>query len=460
MDPLVRRIKDLDQTTFQQLCFHVISERFPSAKVRYPEGAAGDEGVDLFEGDLSEGATVWQCKAFTVSIPGDSQKQQIRDSLRDAVKNVRPKLWILCLNLSLDIKAARWFRRLQESYARQGVAVADPFDAMDLARELMYRRTIRNHFFPNLALDVQELKSLMKAAASSVDSISDGDLETLATENSEELLDRLQRQDPRFRYEVTFGGERGPNVFPPPHEPHLISSMTDGRKTFKAYVRDHEALGQDPVGFTFEFSPAGGEKYVDLIRTGKPQTWAPEEVSAFRSTVPLLSSMKFVPGKMEVSVQSLPDDRVIPLKLSFSKSEKQATLDYVEFRKLRAGTHEVEIATAESNPLGMAFVLPFDKASEVDATIFTNFPGKPIRDVATACSALKLLQSGCTLELTSLKLNGHLCTLLVNPLPAPFKPKFFQFVEDLAAIADRFQVDLRTPDTLRLSPEEREIFPF
>lgn len=35
MDSLVRRSKDLDQITFQQLCFHVMSERFPFAKVRY-----------------------------------------------------------------------------------------------------------------------------------------------------------------------------------------------------------------------------------------------------------------------------------------------------------------------------------------------------------------------------------------------------------------------------------------
>jgi len=138
VDSIVRRIKDLDQITFQQLCFHVMSERFPSAKVRYPEGAAGDEGVDLFQGDLTQDPTVWQCKAFTVTILGDSQKRQIKESLRDAIKNVQPKLWILCLNLNLDTKAARWFQRLQESYVNQGITVADPFDAMELARELMF----------------------------------------------------------------------------------------------------------------------------------------------------------------------------------------------------------------------------------------------------------------------------------------------------------------------------------
>lgn len=305
MTSLVRRIKDLDPNTFQQLCFNVMSERFPNAKVRYPEGAAGDEGIDLFEGDLIQGPTVWQCKAFAVTVLGDSQKRQIKESLRHAVRSVQPKLWILCLNLDLDTKAARWFQRLQQSYAGQGVALGDPFGAMELARELLFRRTIRNLFFPNVALDVQELKSLLKATASGMDELKDSDLEKLATENAEEYLDRLRERDPRFTYEVTFGGDRGPTVFPPAHEPYLVSSMTDGSKIIKAYARDHEALQQDPVGFNLQLTDSGSQKYLDFIRTGKEQTWEPQEVSAFNSTFPLLSDIKFTPGSLAVSVRSI-----------------------------------------------------------------------------------------------------------------------------------------------------------
>ena len=216
MDSLVQRIKDLDQITFQQLCYQLMLERFPTAKVRYPEGVSGDEGVDLFQGDLTLGPTVWQCKAFQVTLIGDSQKQQIRDSLRDVVKNIGPKVWILCLNMNLDIKAARWFKRLQESYKAQGVMVSDPFEGLEVARELMFRRTLRNHYFPGLTIEVNELKALLKAAARGLESIDDASLEKLTTEDAEEWLDRRQEKDPRFVYEVTFGGERGPSVFPLP----------------------------------------------------------------------------------------------------------------------------------------------------------------------------------------------------------------------------------------------------
>jgi hypothetical protein len=42
--------------------------------------------------------------------------------------------------MNFDVKAARWFRRIQESYKALGVLVADPFEGMDIARELMFRR--------------------------------------------------------------------------------------------------------------------------------------------------------------------------------------------------------------------------------------------------------------------------------------------------------------------------------
>jgi hypothetical protein len=41
MNSLVQDIKKLDQATFQRLCFDLMSERFPSGRIRYPEGIAG-----------------------------------------------------------------------------------------------------------------------------------------------------------------------------------------------------------------------------------------------------------------------------------------------------------------------------------------------------------------------------------------------------------------------------------
>jgi hypothetical protein len=458
VDSLVQRIKELDQITFQQLCFQLMSERFPTAKVRYPEGVAGDEGVDLFQGDLTIGPTVWQCKAFQVTLIGDSQKQQIRDSLRDAIKNIGPKVWILCLNMNLDMKGARWFNRLQESYKSRGIKVADPFEGLDVARELMFRRTLRNHYFPGLTLDVSELKALVKAAARGLESVDNAALEKLATEDAEEYLDRLRDKDARFVYEVTFGGERGPNVFPPPAEPMLISAMTDGRKIIKAFARDREALKLDPVSSHVEFSEGAEEKLLDFIRTGQEQLWGPDEIRAFRSTVPLFSDMKFVPGTFSMSVRSMPDDRVIPLKLTFTTADSRTSLEYVEFRRVRLGAEEVEIRTVGQAPLGLTLVLPTNTSRPATATVSTHLPGNNIRDVAKACGALKLLQRGCDLEIFALKLDAKLCTLQVEPLALSYNEGFFRFVEDLNAIATKFNSNFVLPEATAFSLDDEETF--
>ena len=458
MDSLVQRIRDLDQTTYQQLCFNVMKEKYPNAAIRYPEGAAGDEGVDLFVGDLTIGSTVWQCKAFQVTIIGKSQKQQIRKSLRDAVKNVKPNAWILCLNINMDTKAIRWFKKLQDSYKAEGVAIADPFEGLEMARELMFRRTLRNHYFPGLTIDPAELKSLMKAAGRRVESLNDGTLERLATDDAEEWLDRQRDKDPRFVYEVTFGGERGPAIFPP-REPRLVSAMTDGRKIVKAYARDIEALSRDPVYSQIGFAKGAEQKLLDFIRTGKNQNWGPDEILAFSSTVPLLSQIRFVPGTVSISIRALPDDRIIPLALTFSNARASVKLDYVEFKKVRSGTEEIEITTEDTPPLSLSLTLPTnDIARAATATVATNLPGTEVKQARNICQAIKLLQQGCDLEVFSLKLGSKICKLVTEPLPLSFNDWFYAFVDDLSVIATRFNCDIVLPSSEGFTSDDEETF--
>jgi len=460
MDPLVQRIRELDQTTFQQLCFAVMKEKYPNAGVRYPEGAAGDEGIDLFMGDLDYGSTVWQCKAFQVTVLGDSQKQQIRDSLRTAVEKVKPRVWILCLNMNMDIKAARWFRHLQQSYKAKGVLVADPFEGMDMAVELMFRGILREHYFPNLSIDVDGLKSLIKAAWRGIESVDDAGLELLTTEDAEEWLDRLRDKDARFVFEVTFGGERGPEVFPPKPEPRLVAAMTDGRKTVKAYARDPQALARDPVSTRMQLTEIGGEKLLEFIRTGKKQQLGPDEIRAISSTVPLLTDIKFAPGTLSMRIQGIPDDKIIPLSLIFKNGAETARLDYVEFKKVRSGIEEVEISTTDpSGPLTLTMVLPtLDKTKPVTITMATHLSGKSVRTVSRFCGALRLMQRGCDLEVFSPKLDATLCSMRSAALQLPFTEKFYEFVNDLNTIATRFSSDFVLPEGQAFSSEDEETF--
>ncbi len=454
MDLLLQRIKNLDQITFQQLCFQLMSERYPSARIRYVEGAVGDEGLDLFTGDLSAGPTVWQCKAFQVVILGDSQKAQIRKSLKDAVKNVAPSVWILCLNMNLDTKAHRWFQRIQRTYAAHGLKIADPIQGTDIARELMFRKTLRDHYFPEVALAVSEIRALLGG----LDRLTESGLEKRATENVDQWLQRIREKDPRFSYEVTFGGERGPAIFPPMPEQGLVAAMTDGHKVIKAFARDLEALRLDPVGLEFHVSNGGARKFLDLLRTGREQHWAAQEIRGFKTTIPLLEGVNFECGSMTLMARSIPDRAVIPLRLRFKGSSGSVTFDYLPFKRMRAGTDEIEISTSKHDALRMSLVLPANAASGGKATIVKDFVGRRVAAVAQTCRALRLLQEGCEIEMFSLQLSSLLGTLQVEPMDLHLKPGFFSFIEDLAAISARFTADLRLPSLDAFSTEDEKAF--
>jgi hypothetical protein len=114
VEPLYQRLKELDADTFQRLCFHVLHDRHPESKIHHVEGQSGDKGLDLFAGDLGGQPTIWQCKAFPNGV-GESQKSQIRESLKEVLKHFRPNRWVLCLSVDMNEKAASWFQKFQKS---------------------------------------------------------------------------------------------------------------------------------------------------------------------------------------------------------------------------------------------------------------------------------------------------------------------------------------------------------
>ncbi len=97
MRSLYQRLKELDAVTFERLCYHMLKEQYPTTDIRHVEGGRGDEGLDLFTGDLDVGPVVWQCKAFPNGI-GQSQREQIREftscsgALQSNTKSATPSI--------------------------------------------------------------------------------------------------------------------------------------------------------------------------------------------------------------------------------------------------------------------------------------------------------------------------------------------------------------------------------
>src|SRR6266496_4614786 len=148
MNSLYQQLREMEPDSFQRFCGQLLKEKYPGKEIQLIEGAAGDEGIDVLKGTLYGKPHIWQCKAFRNGV-AKSQKEQIRKSLRSALKH-RPSCWTLCLNVDLDVKTTRWFERLKQSFAKT-VTIQQMF-ASDIHNELIHRRSLKNEFFPNASL--------------------------------------------------------------------------------------------------------------------------------------------------------------------------------------------------------------------------------------------------------------------------------------------------------------------
>jgi hypothetical protein len=441
MDSLVHRLKELDQITFQQLCFHLMVEKYPSARIRYVEGASGDEGLDIFCGDLTLGPTIWQCKSFQITVIGKSQKDQIRESLRNAVKSSSPKLWVLCLNMDFDTKAHRWFKRLQDSYAKKRILM-ELVQGSDIVHELMFRHTLRDHYFPNSSV-LDEVRKLLPR--SSV--LTEPELESIPGEAVEDYIARLRERDPRFIYEITVGGDRGAAAFPPPPEPGIVSAVTDGRKTVKAFVRDPEALLLDPIGFSLTLTKSGVEKMLAAIRTGRSQQFEPEEILEFKGNFPLLSYFKPVPGEFGIALGSVPT-KPVPLRLSFLGKDEQVVYELLEFEITRAGTDEVEISTNNKDmPFRIQFVfpVPIGRSTKVGVNVKKRFLGSDAIQARKGLMVFRILKAGCNVELFSLQQEKKLAVIEAPPVEFDIPVGPATWIEKLARVSEYFRVSIRLP---------------
>jgi len=273
INALLQSLKALDPHTFEQLIFQLLKARYPGVDIKHIDGTAGDQGLDVISGQLDEDPTIWQCKSFPNGVKS-SQKQQIRDSLNKALANFTPKRWVLTLSIDMDAAALRWFQNLGRSHAAS--TRVDLWQASDIVNQLLYEHTIRESFFPNAILNIAELREIVMATAE----LTTEELATLNTENVDSYISRLQEHDSRFTYAITLTRDRKPIATPTADE---FLTITTGHSILHVYPRDHEALRERPPQGRFTLTGTGIEKFKEYVRTGRPQTFTPEEVAGFTS---------------------------------------------------------------------------------------------------------------------------------------------------------------------------------
>jgi len=450
MDSLYQRLRELDPHTFQTLCFHILKERYPSLELKHVDGAAGDEGLDVFAGELAGRPSIWQCKSFTRI--SESQKNQIRASLKTALNHFSPEHWILCLPIDLDAKTHRWFEKWKKSHAKQ--VKIGLFPASEIAHELLHRRTIRNHFFPNLGLDSVELKRIVSGSGE----LTSEELEKLTEDNLEDFVERLKERDARFNYQIVFDGDLGPPARRDKFVPGLVMSIGSGTKTINVFVRDHEALRSNPVTLELNLKGTGLEKHETLLKTGIPQEFSFEEFEPITSTTPLLTPVLLGHGpKSRLTIGPSPEltqrRRIVRLRF-YRSGHKKIEYPLMDLSPVRIGTDEAEFrCSGENLPFEMSVVMPpphkIGKGRTGTGCKITfhyhSAVGFEVKELKKFLDALALLAPKGGIEVFDLKSQKVMTKTAFESENPTMIPAYHAFVKNLVKVAVRFSVDLRFP---------------
>lgn len=439
MDSIYQRLKEMDPDTFQRFSFQVLKEQHPGLELRHVEGKSGDDGLDLFVGELSGNPTIWQCKAFANGV-GKSQKEQIKHSLRTALKNFRPAFWILCLSVDLDPKTHRWFQKLKKSYeSRVNIGL---ILASDFINEVLHRRTIRNHFFPSASIDIAELKRLVLRTGE----MTLEDLESVTSANVEDIIERLKERDARFDYQIVFDGDLGPPA-PSSIPPRLMMSISKAGKTLNVFARDVVSLRSNPPQFHTTFKGSGIKKYIELVKTGLPQEFEADELDSFESDFSLMDDVaRAGPYKMKVGPSPMLTNKRRSVRVEFVGADG-TTIRYelMEFRPVRHGTDEFEVSLSARNvPFTISIVVSIPNRSATIHIQLVTTERNP-RIIKRSLDALNLLRPGkmriFDLE-SEIVLMEQDCGLAAE---TQWQAGRRAFVNDVVAISDRFGVSFRLP---------------
>lgn len=435
MTALETALRSLDHAQFERLVFDLLKARYPTVDIKRVHGAGGDQGIDSFAGFLDDRPTIWQCKSFPNGV-GSSQKTKIKASLNRAVETFAPRRWVLCLPIDLSSKAHLWFERLQKSNAGRTEVGLDQGSV--LIRELMYRHTIREHYFPAAILNPRAIREAL-AGTSKLTTVQLGELND---QNMDDYLARLQELDARYTYRITFARDTREDR----QTSGALFTLTRGSTTIEARPRDHDALALAPPTVNLTLTAAGRDKLLASQRTGQPSTLlAPGDITDIRSDFDFLVPNRKIVAGTRLEISTAKPDSTIPLKVCFG-SRKPVKYDYVEFRCSRAGTEEALFESVTKLPFGIRILRRRDGTGSV--TFVHQTMNSRAKDVQKFLLGMEMAASSQKITFYDLQHGRPWGSMtLTEKLPDWFSA-YRTFIEHICLVEKHFNTTLPLPSAV------------
>lgn len=413
----------MDGNRFEDMCESVCHAEFAAVPI---EANPGDGGVDSFRGSLTGDVDhIWQYKHFPDGI-GKSQKKQIRESLKTAVKNYKPKKWTLVLPCNLDEGAQKWFEKQRTEFAKQGVEV-DYIGGTGLRNLLIKHQGIRQEYFPNTDDQLKAVTALMGGR----DAVFEKP-KASALDLNQTLVDYINADNPDWGFRL-HTDEHGQTV-----ETYLRNPDAADKTAAKITLK----FGEDPIGKKVH------KAWVDLHKKGTPFEVADTHFDINQSVFDALMPKEgFTSSKLVI--KPLVPKRRLPMSMTFtSKNGESVTLPFIDLHLDREGSEEMHFSNEAQDHVLRIGLTANGKGGGL--TIKTrNYVGRKPSEVVLCEEALTIAsQEGSRMDMTHLEMNLTVGSPISSTdIDKVIDHELTQFHRDLAVVERRLDPSLRIPES-------------
>lgn len=272
----------------------------------------------------------------------------------------------------------------------------------------------------------------------------------------EHIREQIRANNPSLDCRVTFGSELSPSAPRAADEPGLVASVTTDGFRMDFFAKDPAMYNGNPVSGNLRLTQQGWSKIQEGLRSGNTVKLSeenlrgvgPEIYAAFGFDPAMFTDVK----SLVLEPRSEVLNRTFRFRVRFSNGSEAEEFSYVEFRIVRAGSRELELASTGSQlPLKLTLTVHTDdKPPEFGWSM--SYEGHSIRKVYRVQKALKLLREGGALEFFDLERDkvfasfGHL-----KQTSGPEEEFFSQLdrlITDLHAIAEATKTEIIWSDDI------------
>jgi hypothetical protein len=447
MITLQQRLRELSKEKFESLVHQMLLQKFPGAGIKRCDGTGGDEGIDSFSGDLSDGPAIWQCKHFPNRIR-QPQKEQILESARTAFAFRAPQRWILCVPIDLRTKEHQWFEtEVANKYKRR--AKIELMTASEILHELVYNRPLRDMFFPDHA--VSNALTIRQIALGTENASLD-QKEKFAVEAAQQFLEGNLDLDPRLEPFVSVGLMRQPNYTR--GFAGSVFSVNKGNMAVHYVPRNPTAYNLDPIQLQMTLSQEDSKNLNRAINTGLPFKLSAGAILKLDSESALLrhffpsADLSQLQLEMRPGIPAKIAAKEFPMRFLTGPPKDPKELPYLPFKISQIGRKEITLTSCSRLPIEISIRLSAPPKQGAKITIRPLLPGANAIELVKIFEFLDTLAETGNLEVFSLDPPGSLFSELGKFSNRLKISAGLKAISEAALISKFFRVPLLIPDRI------------